>query len=182
MGGKSRTRASTIDLDSLAAGFPHIPQVCGQMMAQACAVCLDHHAHKCGVTLTVEAEVAEVGKLLWSEPVTDAMRRFWNDLDVATEHGAYGVAILLVRRITGYTIVERARKGTGFDWWLGHEDDLFQKKARLEVSGILRGDSAQIARRVALKKKQTRQSDSTDLPAYVVVVEFSTPRSKFVKR
>jgi hypothetical protein len=48
-------------------------------------------------------------------------------------------AILLMRALTGYTVIERSRKGTGFDWWLGTEDNLFQGKVRLEVSGILRG-------------------------------------------
>jgi hypothetical protein len=45
-----------------------------------------------------------------------------------------------VLELTDYTIVERACKGTGFDYWLGDEDDdLFQWKARLEISGILKG-------------------------------------------
>ena len=69
------------------------------------------------------------------------MRRTHNDLQDATEAGACGLAILLVQLFVGYTVVERSVKGTGFDYWLGSENDaLFQNKARLEASGILRGD------------------------------------------
>ena len=109
-------------------------------------------------------------------------RRFWNDLEEATQHGAYAVAILLVRALTGYTVIERSRKGTGFDWWLGTEDNLFQGKARLEVSGILHGTTRRINGRIKARVGQTTQSDNLALPAYVVVVEFGTPRAKVVQR
>jgi len=57
------------------------------------------------------------------------------------------------------------RIGTGIDWWLGTEDDLFQHKARLEVSGHLKATRSSVASRVSLKKKQTKQSDGTCLTA-----------------
>jgi hypothetical protein len=65
---------------------------------------------------------------------------------------------------------------------LGNEDDLFQRKARLEVSGILRGDTRRINSRVREKMEQTKQSDQLSIPAYIAVIEFSTPRSKVVQR
>ena len=112
----------------------------------------------------------------------EAKRHFWNDLEEATQQGAYAVAILLIRALTGYTVIERSRKGTGFDWWLGTEDNLFQGKARLEVSGILRGTMRRINSRIKARMDQTRQSDKLALTAYVVVVEFGTPRAKVVQR
>jgi hypothetical protein len=84
--------------------------------------------------------------------------------------------------LTGLTILERSRKGTGFDWWLGNDDNLFQKKARLEVSGILHGSTRRINSRVQARLRQTGQSDDLALTAYVVVVEFGTPRVKVVQR
>ena len=75
--------------------------------------------------------------------------------------------------------------GTGFDWWLGtQEGDLFQKKARLEVSGLLReAQMWRVTARISEKKKQTEVSDqTTKTPAVIVVVEFSAPLSKVVKR
>jgi hypothetical protein len=106
------------------------------------------------------------------------MRRYWNDLEEATEQGATGLALLLLRSLCGYTVVERSRKGTGFDWWLGTDDDLFQAKARLEVSGLLRGSNRRFNSRMTARKKQTRRSARSRLVAYVVVTEFGTPRSR----
>jgi hypothetical protein len=151
-------------------------------MAQAGAVCLENQGHLCGVRFVVQGTLTATFEVHWALRVTEAMRRYWNDLEEATEQGAYGLAILLVRSLTGYTIVERSRKGTGFDWWLGNDDNLFQGKARLEVSGILRGDARRINSRVATKVTQTKQSDHSGLTAYVVVVEFSAPRAKVVQR
>src|ERR1700736_2971627 len=174
--------AIALTLDSLVHGFPHIPSEGGAMMAQAAAVCLDHQAHTSTVRLVADGAFTAAFSLSWSEGVTEAKRRFWNDLEEATQQGAYAVAILLIRALTGYTVIERSRKGTGFDWWLGTEDNLFQRKARLEVSGILRGTTRRISSRIKARMGQTRQSDNLALTAYVVVVEFGTPRAKVVQR
>jgi hypothetical protein len=174
--------ATTLTLDSLVHGFPHIPSEGGAMMAQAAVVCLAHQAHTSSVRLMVDGAFNAAFSLSWSEGVTEAKRRFWNDLEEATQQGAYAVAILLIRALTGYTVIERSRKGTGFDWWLGTEDNLFQGKARLEVSGILRGSLRRINSRIKSRIGQTRQSDKLALTAYVVVVEFGTPRAKVVQR
>lgn len=177
---KERVRRDLI-LESLANGFPAISDVGGLNLAQAGAVCLDQHGHPKGVEMKVGGDFAETFNLYWPD-VTDQMRRFWNDTEVAVEHGAYGIAFLLIRRLTPFTVIERSRKGTGFDYWLGNEGDfLFQKKARLEVSGIGKGSSQHIVRRVNIKLKQTARSDGT-LPAYVIVVEFSAPTSQVVKK
>lgn len=134
-------------------------------MAEAAAVCLDYHDHGLRVNLEVGGTFSGSMALL-RFPVDDQMRRRYADLQEATEFGACGVAILLARRLVGYTVVERSVEGTGFDYWLGHEDDLpFQNKARLEVSGILAGDDAQIAARARQKTEQTqRQTAPPSLP------------------
>ena len=46
--------------------------------------------------------------------------------------------------------------------------------ARLEVSGIRKGNQSQINTRVKLKTEQTRASDAEGLPAYVIVVDLPT--------
>lgn len=113
------------------------------------------------------------------------MRRCWADKQWATEMGAYGVAILLITKNTEFTAVERSRKGTGFDYWLGPKADggelPFQRKARLEVSGILKGGQERIASRVKQKAKQTERSDGA-LPAFVAVVHFGIPSADVTKR
>jgi hypothetical protein len=61
--------------------------------------------------------------------------------------------------------VERSAKGLGFDYWLGNEgedddsDELFARKARLEVSGIFSGSRSQVQARVRQKREQVRPSD-----------------------
>lgn len=84
-------------------------------------------------------------------------------------------------KLTDLTIIERSRKGTGFDYWLGNQDSTailpFQHMARLEVSGIRKGNQSQINARVKQKTEQTGASDAEGLPAYIIVVEFSRPIS-----
>jgi hypothetical protein len=122
--------------------------------------------------------------LLW-DPPSEQAKRCWADLEEATEYGAYGIAIVLVHELTQLTVVERSRKKTGFDYWLGDRDDpapLFQDKTRLEVSGILRGENTVVLAREKLKIAQVKRYESTEtrrLPAIVIVVEFGTPRSRF---
>jgi hypothetical protein len=58
-----------------------------------------------------------------------------------------------------------------------------QRKARLEISGIWKeSESNTVDARVRLKRKQLEQSDSTLMPALVIVVEFGTPKVKFVEK
>lgn len=103
-------------------------------------------------------------------------RRTWNDPQEATEHGAVGVAALLILQKTEHAVLKRARKGTGFDYWLGPESQHpFQHKARLEVSGLLKGTASAVRTRVRQKVEQTKLSART-LPAYIVVVEFGAPQ------
>jgi hypothetical protein len=108
------------------------------------------------------------------------MKKCFNDQHMATELGAYGVAFLVLGAGTTFTVIERSARGTGFDYWLGSDDSLFQRKARLEVSGILVGENSAVDKRIAEKIGQTKRSAGS-LPAYAVVVEFSRPMSKVVK-
>jgi hypothetical protein len=118
-----------------------------------------------------------------SEKSKLSIGRCWNDEEYATEQSAYGLhfAFLLILQLTDLTVIERSRKRTGFDYWLGIQDSTamlpFQRMARLEVSGIRRSSQSQINTRVKQKTKQTGVSDAEGLPAYITVVEFSGPIS-----
>ena len=82
-----------------------------------------------------------------------------------------------VRNWTGLTVIEVSVKGTGFDFWLGTKGEtgnLFQRKARLEVSGILNGNPSQVKARVKTKLKQISPTDKLSYPGFVSVVEFSS--------
>ena len=171
-------------ISDLALGLPAITPSFGAALAEACAVCLEEQKHSQGVEITVDGDFNAKFKLFW-QPVTEQMLRCWNDEEFTTEQAAYGIAFLIIRELTDLTVIERSRKGTGFDYWLGtldtDEGQLFENKVRLEVSGIRKGDSSRVKARIKQKKEQTKVSDG-QFPAYIIVVEFSTPLSDVEKR
>src|SRR5439155_12836559 len=132
--------------------------------------------------LDVRGFMARRCRLRWSMDVTEAMRHYGNDPDETAEQGAHAVALLLLRAGAGLTVLERSRKGTGFDWWLAPEDNLFQATARLEVSGIMRGSARRLNGRLKVRITQTERSDPSGRTAFVAVVEFGAPRVKVVRR
>ena len=176
--------AQELRLTQLGEGLPAITSSLGAALAEACAICLHDQGHPQGIELQVRGNFTACFKLYW-QPVTDQMLRCWNDEEFTTEQAAYGIAFMLVKKLTGFTVIERSRRGTGFDYWLGNEqttNDLpFQKQVRLEVSGIRKGDDSRVRARVKQKLEQTNPSDG-DLPAYIVVVEFSKPLSVMVQK
>ena len=128
-------------------------------------------------------------KIYWPEADIDieAINRAYNK-DDGPEQGAEAIAFLLIKERTDYTAIRRSITATGIDYWLGYKIDsqhqLFSRaSARLEVSAILRQTATNNPKyRVQTKLEQTKQSDYTSFPAYVVVVEFSQPLSKVTVR
>jgi hypothetical protein len=171
-----------LDLSDLAEGCPALTSANGVSFCEAASVCLSRK-HSVGVSLVVKGDHQASYETHWPT-VTDQMERANHDLQDATRDGAYGIAILLAKRASGYTVVQKSRKGTGFDYWVGNDgDQLFQNKARLEVSGILEAAKPSIMNaRVKKKERQTTRSDQTNLPACVVVVEFGSPRVSYTVR
>jgi hypothetical protein len=168
----------TIDLNTLGSGLPAITPEVGRALAQAGAICFESEGHSSGKQLSIKGKYQAALAVLWP-PINDQALRCWNDPEYTTEHGAVAVAILLVRKFAGFSVIERSRKGTGFDYWLGDENDNpFQNMARLEISGIRNGSELIVKRRVKDKLKQTTPSDGTALPAFIIVVEFGTPMSE----
>jgi hypothetical protein len=175
-------RAETVilSLATLAEGLPALTSVLGGVLAEAASVCLENQGHEITCRLQKRQEAEDQEFLLERIPITIQMRLAYNDLQEATELGACGVAILVARAMTGYTVIERCAKGTGFDYWLGTVAtsdgtlEPLERKARLEVSGILQGNEATIEARAREKIQQTRRS-AGELPAYAIVVEFSRP-------
>lgn len=173
----------TVSLSQLGQGSPGITPSFGDALAEAAAVCLADQRHAAPASLHMDGAVACVATLSWNSPSAQAIR-CWGDDHVTTEHGAYAIAALLVPVASGMQIIERARKGKGFDFWLGDNDDrgpLFQNKARLEVSGIRTGDESAVSARVRQKQTQIDKSRGR-LPGIVVVVEFGRPLSRMLLR
>jgi len=150
--------------------------------SEAAAVCLDANSHKSGINLSVEGAFAEQFELVWLE-VTQQMKDSRSDMDYTVESGAYCLAMLVIEKRTRLKVTKQSQKRTGFDYWLGEEQSFgMQHLARLEVSGILKGTKGQINQRLKEKVEQTKKSDNLDIPAYIVVVEFSQPLLKIVRK
>lgn len=174
------TSADSLNLDTLGNGFPGISPKYGGVLAKAAVVCLEEEDHESRVEMRVRGVSHHNVQLTWSVMHDrEQAARCWGDPEVATEHGAYGIATLLVEHFTNYTVIQRSRKGTGFDFWLGEKGSsclLFQNAARLEVSGIRRGTERLVRQRLRQKLTQIRRYGSR-LPSLVTVVEFGGPQS-----
>jgi hypothetical protein len=170
-----------LDLERLSSGSPPgVTPAMGQFAAEAAAVVFQHNRHKSGVAMRVAASKPRQYTVRWPKLHADAARTH-NDLPAAAEQGAYGIAFLLAADLTKFKVIERSRKGTGFDYWLGSgSPHPFQRAARMEVSGII-NDPTALESRVRAKMRQTDQS-AGKLPAFVAVVEFSQPKAVFRKR
>ena len=173
-----------LHLARLKEGFPGVSFARALNFFEACLVCFHLQKQASGLKLIVKGDFEAEFIITWTETVDETIIRSWDDPEEATEAAACGIAFLLVIALTDYTIIQRSRKGTGFDYWLGLKDALvFEAKARLEISGIFKARrESEIVERVKNKKEQTALSDKSELPAYIVVVEFSHPLAYLVKK
>src|SRR2546425_6344808 len=92
---ESSLRASSIALARLAEGAFGVTPAFGQSLVEAASVCLEDQGHGSGVNMVVDGSHHAICSLSWSH-VTDQCRRTWADDHEATEHGAYGIAFLLI--------------------------------------------------------------------------------------
>lgn len=172
-----------IDVTAIKQGLSGITPIAASQLYEAFEVCMHTCGHGEQAKLTMDGLTKDCIDLAWMDEYNEQKERTYADMQYTVEHGAVCLSVMLATALTPYTIIERSRKGTGFDYWLGDKSSiLFQKKARLEVSGILKGDDSAISRRYAAKIEQTKQSDSLQLPAYISVIEFSVPKALFNKR
>ena len=101
------------------------------------------------------------------------------DNQESTEWGAEAVAFIIVKYLTNFNVVERSRKGTGFDYHISKDSDyvLFQNTAKLEISGILKKSKTNsINNRIKYKIKQATEYHN-DLALLVIITEFSSPQA-----
>ena len=169
-------------LNELEDGLPGISKAWGKLLGEAGSNCLDLKNHASGVEMQIKGDFEEVLQIFWTDEITEQTRKSWNDTQELTEYGATGIAILLILKMTEFTVTRRAVKGERVDFWLGYKTDKepFQDAAQLEVSGILEGNESKIKSRLKEKKAQAYPTDE-NFPVYIVVVEFSKPVSHLEK-
>lgn len=171
-------------IETIKEGMPGITPAIGNYLYENCLVSLNQSGHTSGTELHLDGLREETCQLYWDGQITDQMTRSYTDDTETTEQGAVCISVLMAKRLTDYTVIERSWRGTGIDYWLGYESDpLMQRIARLEISGIKTESATNtVSARYFQKSKQTELSDNTKLPAYISIVEFSTPKCLFNKR
>ena len=171
------TSENRLHLAVLESGMPGLTPAWAKVLIEAAAVCLEEKNHKTGVLLSLSGLSTDVVILEWNG-VDEQQRNAHHDLQEATEYGACGLAILVIKQLTGKVVLQRSRKGSGFDYWVGDENstnsDLFAGKSRLEISGILEGNRNALTARVKQKRLQIQPSQYI-APGLVAVTEFSNP-------
>lgn len=170
-----------IKIDDIKNGMPGISPIEGADLLENCTVMLHRSGHISPTCLTLNGLVANNVLVQWTDTFNDQLDRTYADHAANTERAAVCISVLLSKSITNYTVIMRSRKGTGFDYYLGNEDDIsFQPKARLEVSGIEKeSDKNTVSSRFKQKCNQVSPTDDTLLPAYISIVEFSNPKALF---
>lgn len=184
-GGRASKKAKPkLDLVALRNnGYPHITSAVAQYYSECASVMLQHAAHPVDVTAKIKGTPKFRSALVVREEQDELSLRSHDDLQEASQFGGYAIAFLLVREHDNHVVFSQARKSTGFDWWLvdGASSDL-TIRARLEVSAIAQGSEAKVRYRGKKKAQQTKRSASTRTPAYVVIVEYSTPLFRLTVR
>ncbi len=184
----------TLNLELLFSDLPVMTDWYAEECYSALLICLEYHNHKSGTetdlhNLNETLVMLEMVKLelVWTKHIEDDDRRIWGGPSNAAERAGEGMAWLIIHEFTDYTVINRSLKKTGVDFWLGYKEDaeklVFQEKARVEAKGRTELKSYSKINRVLEKAvEQTEQSDSTNLPAYIVLTEFSRPEIYLVEK
>lgn len=169
-----------LNLDTLKQGQTGITPNVAAFLVEAAIYCLAENGHQPGVTLNIEGDFTESFKIYWTEEVTEQMRRAWKDTKEVTEYGATAIAALLVSALLDCEILSRTEQDEGVDYQIGNKNSI-ELNAQLEVSGIWsRTPQNTINIRVYRKlKKEENRKDK--VPVYIIVTEFSQPKSKIIK-
>jgi hypothetical protein len=148
-----------INLDTLLEGIPGITRATGAFLHEAARVAMAKNGHQSSVELIVEGDFQEIVQIAWKDHPAEETLISWKNNREAANFGAVGIALLLMLKLTEFSIFELGETGTGIDYWMGRsipgETDfrLIKKEARLEISGIFKESSSNLMNmRVNLKK------------------------------
>jgi hypothetical protein len=85
---------------------------------KAAIICLDNQKHYSETVLEVYGDFSKNEYILCWQGPSNSDKSSWGDLKKATEYGAYGVAFMIISRITNFNHIERMPIGNGFDFFL----------------------------------------------------------------
>lgn len=178
-----------LHLDQLGEVISELEESLAEYMYGAAVMCLHYNEHKSGVPCEVrdfEERLADA-TISWTKQYSDKIRRTFGDTDYAVEFAAEGIACLTIDAFTEYTVVERAVRHDGVDFWLAQAGPdaryPFQRTARMESKGITEARyPSDITYALKSGVDQVKQSDQSQLPAYIIATELSKPVIYMVRR
>ena len=176
-----------IDLRDLSACGVLLTKNARAYFGEVASFCLRKGRPKGQVSVRFVADSTNTELFASVHKISEAMRRTYGDLQDATEHGAYGLALLLAATKMQLRFAGRSFKGPGFDFLLsppGASDDPndpFADNWGFEVTGILRGGDREIRDRQRIKRKQVTTAAKSH-PVLIAVVEFSGAAAIFELR
>lgn len=152
----------------------------GGFLAEGAVVGLEHFGHQSGIKISCSGDVTGNFKLDWIIVITPEVLRSWRDMQEVTEYGATAIAILLIKSVLKFTSIRRNIGAADYildNVVFPNSEKVFQM-VYVEISGILKETKKNtVATRTGRKRVQVRRI-SKNAPYVVVVVEFSTPKSK----
>ena len=175
-----------LNLEILNQGLGGISKGMAVYYLECLKVALAKNGHKSGVILKLEGFFKETFVLDWQEISSETVVLWHNQSELA-EKAAVAVVLLLMQSLTEYQFFEQSELGSGIDYWMSkkYESDklISIREARLEISGILEANTSNsVNMRVNLKRKQSKKSDKSNLPAWIAVVDFGIPKAKIEKK
>lgn len=167
-----------VDLNNLVQFYKFSPVWCDYVVEAAC-VCLENFGHEPGVQLDVVGSFQGKLTLIWKK-LQPEIKFSWLRFDRTIQPAARALAILCIENLTSLQVVGKASKAEGFDFWLGEKNSMETAPpvSKLEISGILQGSKAQVNFRMKEKIQHVKNGIHPNLPAFVVVSEFSQPLVK----
>ncbi len=183
------TDTVVLDFDKLNQALPRVRTSLLEHIYDAAVFLLNHHGHETGLRFEVRSleEHLNFATLVWTRPYSECMINTFGDTGYAVEFAAEGMACLTIRATTKYTAIKRSQRNEGVDFWLVESDDLdrfpFQFAARMESKGISKARyPSDITARLEEGTNQSKRSDETRLPAYIIVTDFGQPIIVMVQR
>ena len=178
-----------LDLDKLLEGLSGIPDIYCQLFYKTAIVALLKSGHQSGVKLNLTGAIEEDFELVWQEKMTEEELQEYVEIKQVCSTGAVGISLLIAKELFGFQRFKEALQGTGIDFWLERKTSKstierpFIAEARLEISGIFKENKSNtINMRIGQKRKQMSIENESSLEGWISVVEFQTPKSKFIKK
>jgi len=153
------------------------PNLVGVFM-ERCITCCSLQNKQSGSLLNSYKDTRNLYKepyiLSWKTQFNEKLKKTHQDKNKTTEDAAVFLSLSLMLELTDYTTFEVSEGNNGIDYWLSDDNDELEFSARLEISGIKQKiPSNNIKTRIKSKIKQTKQSDNSNLPAFISIIEFS---------